>query len=319
LSVAAGNDIPDVHCPHTGYTGGGQCGSWCTNYCDRALSLCSSPTISPSIYPDMPTCMRACAAMNTGNQTDQSGASVTCRTYHAVASLVYNDNVHCTHASQPSASGVCGTSIQNLCQFHINACTGSLQSFNSEAQCNNIFATFPIGFPNATGGNSVDCRLYHVGYGITQNLTSVHCPHADVTGGNGVCGTICDGFCQLMNATCPSNYGSNAACATACAAFPSNGIDGAVSGNTAQCRVYHAGVASTPGGSPLYSVTHCPHTTISGGGVCSSSSTDTSASGTASGTGTGTSSGTGTATATGTTSSASVIVAGVFALSTLLI
>jgi len=52
---------------------------------------------------------------------------------------------------------------------------------------------------------------------------------------------------------------------TACAAMSNSGSQGDTSGNTVQCRIYHAGVAGNPS---TNAVTHCPHAGPNGAGVC---------------------------------------------------
>jgi hypothetical protein len=44
---------------------------------------------------------------------------------------------------------------------------------------------------------------------------------------------------------------------TSCATYIASGAEGATSGNTLQCRQYHAGVALT--GDATAKSTHCPH------------------------------------------------------------
>src|SRR5262245_35922113 len=69
--------------------------------------------------------------------------------------------------------------------------------------------------------------------------------------------TLCDTFCSIVAANCTGVnqvYADDNACQTACAQFPTSGNPGDTSGDTVQCRIYHAQAAA---GSP---VTHCPHT-----------------------------------------------------------
>ena len=69
--------------------------------------------------------------------------------------------------------------------------------------------------------------------------------------------TLCDTFCSIVQANCTGGnqqYADANACQTACAQFPTNGNTGDTSGDTVQCRIYHAQAAA---GSP---VVHCPHT-----------------------------------------------------------
>jgi hypothetical protein len=76
----------------------------------------------------------------------------------------------------------------------------------------------------------------------------------------------CSGYCMATLAACSGDnaqYLDMADCMATCtdAAWPA-GTEGATSGNTIACRIYHAGVAV---GTPTV---HCPHTGATGGGVC---------------------------------------------------
>ena len=53
-------------------------------------------------------------------------------------------------------------------------------------------------------------------------------------------------------------------CYTACARFPDDAADGAVAGDSVQCRIEHAKLAQGPEGPRK----HCPHAAPLGGGVC---------------------------------------------------
>jgi hypothetical protein len=78
---------------------------------------------------------------------------------------------------------------------------------------------------------------------------------------------LCDQYCDAIMANCTGAnvaYADKAACKSACASLPATGMDGDMSGNTVQCRIYHAGVAKTD------PATHCPHAAENGGDVCGS-------------------------------------------------
>ena len=76
----------------------------------------------------------------------------------------------------------------------------------------------------------------------------------------------CAGYCQLIVGNCAANslFPDEASCLQACEAFPTDGQVGAVSGNSLQCRIYHANVAATD------AALHCPHAQPHGGGACGS-------------------------------------------------
>jgi hypothetical protein len=113
-------------------------------------------------------------------------------------------------------------------------------------------AAWPAGATGDQSGNTIGCRLYHAGAAAADPV--LHCPHAGPTGG-GVCGSLCDNYCQLMAKNCT---GANAqydatTCMTKCAMIPTTGKAGDMAGNTVQCRIYHLSAAATD------PVLHCPH------------------------------------------------------------
>jgi hypothetical protein len=61
-----------------------------------------------------------------------------------------------------------------------------------------------------------------------------------------------------------ADFSSMAACMNACALYPVGSASDQM-GNTLGCRLYHANLAA---GSPSNAKTHCPHASMSGGGVC---------------------------------------------------
>ncbi|MBR57263.1 MAG: hypothetical protein CMH54_04310, partial [Myxococcales bacterium] len=98
------------------------------------------------------------------------------------------------------------------------------------------------------GGDTVQCRIYHLG--VAADDPATHCPHGNVEGG-GVCvdaePTLCDTYCDLASNNCTDDnaidFGDDD-CATACAAYSADGTDGDAGGDTVQCRIYHLGVAA---------------------------------------------------------------------------
>lgn len=76
----------------------------------------------------------------------------------------------------------------------------------------------------------------------------------------------CALYCSQMMDACDAasgGYADEAACLAACEGFPTNGADGDASGDTLQCRTFHAGAAAED-------ATHCAHASASGGDVCGS-------------------------------------------------
>jgi len=128
-------------------------------------------------------------------------------------------------------------------------------------------AQFPISSPpSPAGGYTLACKRYHAQAAVADPNT--HCPHA--TTGEGVCGTDCEYFCDIVMNACTGSlqqYSNSSVCMSECAAFPvvaRNPIP--TSGNSLGCRTYHAMVAST---SVANSMIHCVHASkLSSPGIC---------------------------------------------------
>jgi hypothetical protein len=103
-------------------------------------------------------------------------------------------------------------------------------------------------------GNTLACRLTHAQ--IARDFPgerATSCPAAG-PGGDGVCGSNCEGYCTQAVANC-SLFADRDACLTQCAEVPDLGgfNVGDIDGNSLQCRLYHLGAALA---SPTF---HCPH------------------------------------------------------------
>jgi hypothetical protein len=139
-------------------------------------------------------------------------------------------------------------------------CTGANKQYAMVAQCMATCAFFEDGDFDDTTGNTLGCRDYHAK--AAEGDPGVHCIHAGPTGGTAnQCGEICESFCTIALAACTGAneaYDDMAACMTACEDFETEDAydTGDTTGNTIECRVYHATVASTTPD------VHCPHITV---------------------------------------------------------
>jgi hypothetical protein len=82
--------------------------------------------------------------------------------------------------------------------------------------------------------------------------------------GGGATGATCASYCASVGANCTAGnlqYADEAQCLAACAAFE-QGEPGATSGNSLECRQYHADFASND------PATHCVHAGPLGTGAC---------------------------------------------------
>jgi len=258
------------HCPHASSVGGALCGSYCESYCNMSLHGCTATNGyavmgSPALN-NYAECMKICAIYPVGEiGLDVDGNTLACRTYHA--QNVYKiDDTHCPHAS-PNGDNVCGTQCEAYCMIYNGSCGAAVsypfESYSCTEYCIDNWEGSFDGLWNDTTGDSLSCRLYHADAYLA--LGAPHCSHAGPSGDN-TCGIWCDTYCDLIQQNCvlsDSQYNTDADCQTACAAFSTGGSPQDASGNTVQCRIYHAGVAGVT--DPTL---HCPHAGPTGGGVC---------------------------------------------------
>ena len=157
-----------------------------------------------------------------------------------------------------TCTGYC-TTIQMNCAASTDGGVSVGQYPNADS-CNGVCAAFVQGDAGAVAGNSKECRNYHAGASPADK--TLHCPHAGPAG-DGVCGASnCESFCIIAQSICTganSAFADNAACMTACNAFPqatAHYNSSSTSGNTFACRMYHLSVAAS---SAANATTHCGH------------------------------------------------------------
>ncbi len=151
----------------------------CAAYCAKIAMNCTAAGDggSNAQYLDSASCMSYCttaAAWPAGMTGDLTGNTIGCRTYHAGAAAA-DPVLHCPHAG-PTGGNVCGSWCDNYCQLMAKNCTGANVVYDA-ATCVTKCATIPTsGHVNDTTGNSVQCRIYHLGAAASDPAT--HCPHA---------------------------------------------------------------------------------------------------------------------------------------------
>jgi len=281
----------NIHCVHAGPLGGATCGTLAEAYCDFVLQTCTGANAQ---YVDVAPlgiktiCTNAASGFNVsaggaiplqwvGDGT-QTSTAIECHQYHGLVSAQSSAlaAIHCPHAGA-FGDGVCGSPVENFCNFVDNAC-GNYSSYASHAACVALASAFPpqtsFSLGAETSGNTLGCRAYHAV--VAKSVPNPHCYHTAPNGGDGTCGTTCDGYCSLIQYGCTGpnqQHASLAACQTACAGYTdthfyniNNILTPAPSADTLDCRYYHATAAIL-----LNATYHCPHAGPSGGGVCISS------------------------------------------------
>jgi hypothetical protein len=161
-----------------------------------------------------------------------------------------------------SSSGSGGIDCPSYCAEVMTNCSGSNAQYTAMENCMGACSAFTVGTAADTSGNTLGCRIYHAGNAATDPVT--HCIHAGPSGG-AACGTVCEGFCSIVESVCPTQYPTGA-CETLCPGYaktPPYSLN--ATGNTLACRTYHAQNAAA---NAMSAAVHCPHTGSDGGGVC---------------------------------------------------
>jgi hypothetical protein len=162
-------------------------------------------------------------------------------------------------SSSSSSSGGAMTPAEKYCANMKNNCTGANAQYPSDASCAAAAAALPAGMDSDMAGNTLGCRVYHSGAAMGDPAT--HCAHAGPSG-DGACGDVCEGFCDIAVKTCATQWPDKTACLATCATFandPGSYNTSFTAGNTVECRLYHLSVAATDAAS---ATTHCPHTEL---------------------------------------------------------
>jgi hypothetical protein len=180
------------------------------------------------------------------------------------AKLQIDQSTGGTGSTEPDPT-LCST----YCDAVLANCTGGLSVYASRETCMGVCSQLRLagktGTPNDQSGNTVHCRLTQARSAKSTGEPTDYCFAAGPGGGN-ICGTNCEGYCVLLQQTCPLEFAtaqfnnSVAYCLTnACPSIPTLDAgfnDEQQSGNNINCRLYHVSAANADGQA---AGTHCPH------------------------------------------------------------
>jgi hypothetical protein len=154
---------------------------------------------------------------------------------------------------------------ERYCTTIMAECSQQHAQYIDRDGCLAACARFEPGLAGDKTGNSVNCRLTYALKASSEPYT--YCTWAG-PGGDGKCGSNCDGFCTLMMRACtpettePGDFFTSAEqCQATCQALPDVGSYSATNGSLqmgadhVECRLYHVGAALAED-DPL---THCHH------------------------------------------------------------
>jgi hypothetical protein len=154
-------------------------------------------------------------------------------------------------SGEGGAGGASGAALcASYCATVDTNCSGAFAVYGSLETCLAVCAALPAGEPGDQSGNTIHCRLRSAENAAAE--PAYYCALAG-PGGNGVCGTNCEGLCALTEAICvddDAQWPSRAACLGECAELTDLGtysIDsdaGMYAGDHVQCRLFHASASA---------------------------------------------------------------------------
>lgn len=155
----------------------------CESYCSIYAASC----VDHSEYSNDQDCLDNCAQWPIGEAADTGVDSLGCRIYHATVAGSTDPEEHCPHAG-PSGDGMCvaadAPDCATYCMRYFENCTGDLNAFMDETECNAECSTWYAGTFKDTDGHTIGCHSYHAMAAAGDAET--HCPHAG-PGGGGIC------------------------------------------------------------------------------------------------------------------------------------
>jgi len=185
----------------------------CDSYCAVMAANCQASALQDDTeYLSTGVCKQMCALFESiatpGGVVDPNAEpahadTLNCRVWHANAAP-HSPHTHCPH-SGPLGGDLCddtqvGGHCKAFCTLNVALCAGDAAAYANFDDCLN--ACLPdaggyLGFPYQvaptdrevrdlqTGGNTLNCRMYHLKNYLFTNL-AVHCSHTTQSG-NGVC------------------------------------------------------------------------------------------------------------------------------------
>ncbi len=223
--------------------------SRCEVYCDLVTASC------PDVFASKGTCLAECVEENLepGSLNDAEGDTLECRIEYAQRAA--DDPAEC------AAAGVEGNLVcrDDLCARYCEQMAESCPAaYPVGDYCTDICNQLPRG---GDSGNTLECRM--------AALADGDCDGAH-TNGTGRCGEPCEMYCTLAMRNCTDQlalYADRGECEAHCALLKQDGThddwDGAVEGDTVQCRTYHLGLPAA-----LAPDVHCHHAGLFDGDHC---------------------------------------------------
>lgn len=237
----------------------------CVEYCDLVLKNCTEEN---SVYATRNTCLNTCNALPKGTPDEAIDNTIACRMDRARAAASSPDE-ECAAAGPNGGNGACGSSCDAFCVMLESECP---DDFAGLPDCEKACSTIPLsGKFNLEGdyfGDTVECRLIHLGAVGAEKQASMHCGHGRYIALDKCVPPeedqpSCARYCDVVMTNCSefAVYESRDHCMAACGALPVGEFTDTTE-NTVGCRIYHS---KNSAGVP---VNHCPHGGPTGDGHC---------------------------------------------------
>ena len=153
-------------------------------------------------------------------------------------------------------------SCDYYCALMEQNCTGTNEQYTSNGMCVGSCLGFEPGTLQDDAGPTLGCRINSAEQ--AEANPDVRCTIAGPSGG-GSCGSFCESYCAIFVNVCTDPdvaYADANACLTACASFAEASGDynafNFTSGDSVQCRIYHAASAAADPANGSDAI-HCPH------------------------------------------------------------
>lgn len=160
----------------------------CETYCDLMAGTCNDSSLVPDQpYMNRAACLEVCRRLPPGRAGDTSGNSLACRSSLLQSSEAQNEPaLVCQAAGRGGQSGmrpVCGSNCDAYCSLIEQVCPDRSTELGGDcaAACARVPDRFAFDVTIDRAGNTVQCRLWHVGVAAectTEECRSRHCGHA---------------------------------------------------------------------------------------------------------------------------------------------
>jgi hypothetical protein len=159
----------------------------CTSYCNDVQATCTGDNQQ---YVDTATCLRFCAAMTPGQAGLAAGDSIECRAISV--SSAKDDPSPANVREECIGGGIAGfgakttcaaSTCAGFCNLDLALCGNTLPGYADVNACIAACATWGQSFSGAVDqastGNTLQCRMYHLGLAMAGDSASLatHCPH----------------------------------------------------------------------------------------------------------------------------------------------